>query len=101
MSDLPDHDAFTRHVGETFVLRPVEGEPVEVELVEARAFAARATSDASVRRIPFSLLFRSQGPCALGQHTYRVEHDALGAMDLFLVPVGPDEVGMRFEAVFN
>ena len=101
MADLPDHDAFSRHVGESFVLRPPEEPPVEVELVEARALAAQDTDDGSVRRSPFSLLFRANGASDLPQHTYRLEHAALGDLDLFLVPIGPDAVGMRFEAVFS
>ena len=98
---LPDHDAFARHVGEAFLLRPPEGAPVEIELVEAQTFAARGGDDASLRRTPFSLLFRVTGPSDLTQRIYRVEHDALGALDLFLVPIGSDDVGTRFEAVFN
>ena len=101
MADLPDHDAFARHVGETFVLRPLEETPVEVELVEAKPFAAREPEGGTVRKIPFSLLFRAHGASDLPQHTYRLEHAALGDLDLFLVPIGPDSVGMRFEAVFS
>jgi hypothetical protein len=32
---------------------------------------------------------------------YGVEHDRLGTFDLFLVPVGADETGVSYEAVFN
>jgi len=101
MADLPDHDTFARHVGETFVLRTPEGASVEVELMEAQALAAQPAADTSIRKSPFSLLFRTNGPADLPQHTYRVEHDALGELDLFLVPIGPDDVGMRLEAIFN
>jgi hypothetical protein len=37
----------------------------------------------------------------LPQTTYRVEHDALGSFDLFLVPLQPDRGGARYEAVFT
>jgi hypothetical protein len=49
----------------------------------------------------FAILFR--GPLApfLPQRTYRVEHEKLGSLDIFLVPLGPDEEGMQYEAVFN
>jgi hypothetical protein len=36
----------------------------------------------------------------LPQATYPVEHDELGRMEIFLVPIGPDGSGMRYEAVF-
>ena len=101
MADLPEHDVFARHVGETFTLRPPDAAPVEVELVEAEAFAARGATDTPVRKIPFSLLFRASGASDLPQSTYRLEHAALGELDLFLVPIGPDAVGMRFEAIFS
>ena len=101
MADLPDHESFARHLGETFVLRPPEQAPIQVELVDAKALAARVTGDASVRKTPFSLLFRVKGASDLPQHTYRLAHAELGEMDLFLVPIGPDAVGMRFEAIFS
>ena len=101
MTDLPDHPAFARHVGETFVIRPPEGEPLEVELVEALALAVREDVPEGVRKEPFSLLFRAQVQDALPQQIYRIEHGTLGDLDLFLVPLGPDTVGMRYEAVFS
>ena len=53
------------------------------------------------RRAQFSLLFRGGPDQPLPQRTYRVEHDDFGALDLFLVPLGPDDVGQRYEAVFT
>jgi hypothetical protein len=53
------------------------------------------------RREQFSLLFRGGPDQPLPQRIYRVEHDDLGALDLFLVPLGPDDVGQRYEAVFT
>jgi hypothetical protein len=39
----------------------------------------------------------------LPQSTYRFEHDTLGVLDLFVVPIGPpaDGDGMLYEAVFS
>jgi hypothetical protein len=50
---------------------------------------------------PFSIVFRGPPEPVFPQRIYRVEHAALDAMDVFLVPIGPDEVGMRYEAVFG
>jgi hypothetical protein len=49
----------------------------------------------------FTLTF--SGPLAplLSQRSYRVSHEKLGTLDLFLVPLGPDGKGMQYEAVFN
>lgn len=79
---------------------------VEAELAEVAEHAggARGTS-----RVPFSVLFHGPLQPVMPQGLYRVEHEQLGAMDLFLVPVGPDEpsgpgqapTAMRYEAVFG
>ena len=37
---------------------------------------------------------------SLPQSTYALEHETLGAVFLFLVPLGPTQ-GYRYEAVFN
>lgn len=54
---------------------------------------------ASQPRAPFSLVF--WGPPALPQGTYRVHHPTLGPLDIFMVPIGPDTRGPRYEAIFN
>jgi hypothetical protein len=53
-------------------------------------------------RRPFSLTFTNPRKDAyLPQATYSLEHVQLGAFELFLVPLGPDQAGMRYEAVFT
>ena len=59
----------------------------QLELVEVTGAGGR----------PFSLVFRGPGEPLLPQRIYRVEHPALGALDLFLVPIGPG----RYEAIFT
>ncbi|MFM9905537.1 MAG: DUF6916 family protein [Pyrinomonadaceae bacterium] len=49
----------------------------------------------------FTLLFRAPLDAPQVQSIYRLHHDKLGAMDIFLVPVKKDEDGLYFEAVFN
>jgi hypothetical protein len=78
------------------------GEPLALELVEAVDLGGHSAT-ASPRpgeRSPFSIVFRGPREPVLSQRTYRVEHERLGAFELFLVPVGRDESGMRYEAVF-
>jgi hypothetical protein len=48
----------------------------------------------------FSLFFRGPEDRFLPQATYRLQHEKLGTMDMFLVPIGPDGTGMKYEAVF-
>jgi hypothetical protein len=48
-------------------------------------------------RAPFSLVFLGGPNPPLPQRIYRVEHDRLGVMEIFLVPIAAD----RYQAVFT
>jgi hypothetical protein len=64
---------------------------------------------AGTPRAPFSVVFHGPLQPILPQGIYRLEHEGLGALDLFIVPIGPDEpaapgakpTAMRYEAVFG
>ena len=49
----------------------------------------------------FSAFFFGAGDGILRQGIYPLEHVAMGAFELFLVPVGKTEGGYQYEAVFN
>ncbi len=83
--------------GETFRIRLDDSTAFDAELVEVSVADERS---AGAARTPFSLVFRGPPEIVVPQRIYGLEHDALGAFELFLVPIGPDEVGMRYEAVF-
>jgi len=70
-------------------------QPFDVELIEV------TEADAGSARRQFALVFRGGPSPPLPQRIYRVKHEALGALDIFLVPLGPDEVGQRYEAIFT
>ncbi len=88
------------HVNETFRLHRDAEPPLELILVETTEVAAAWAVRPGERR-PFSLIFRGPRDVLLPQRTYRFEHDRLGAFEIFIVPIGPDEAGHRYEAVFN
>ena len=46
-------------------------------------------------------VLKFSGTQTLPQNTYRIEHDALGRFDLFLVPAGKDKKGVYTQAVIN
>ena len=52
-------------------------------------------------RAPFTLLFRAQGNEVMPQGTYRLEHESLGSIDLFLVPTEQGDSHVLYEAMFN
>lgn len=88
LSDLTV-DTFTPYIGDAF---RVSG--VDTELIEATPHGPAPT------RQQFSLVFRGPLGPALPQRIHPLSHPALGAFELFLVPIGPDADGMRYEAVF-
>lgn len=49
----------------------------------------------------FSLLFLGPPQPLLPQHTYTLQNAQLGQLAIFLVPLGPADDGIRYEAVFN
>jgi hypothetical protein len=83
-------------VQETFAGRV--GEAFRIQPPEAGAFDA-VLSACDVAAPGFSLIFHGPPEPWYPQGIMRLSHAELGEDDLFLVPLGPDELGMRYEAV--
>jgi hypothetical protein len=66
--------------------------PFEAELIEVTEIPGAAGG-----RAPFSLVFQGGPSPPLPQRIYPVEHERLGAIEVFLVPIAAD----RYEAVFT
>jgi hypothetical protein len=88
-------DHFEAHTGTVFVLSEMEPQ-LELRLVEVTRGGHPGPG-----REPFALYFLGQLEPVLPQSTYHFEHEALGALDIFIVPVGRDAEAVRYEAVFN
>ena len=58
-------------------------------------------SETPGRQIAFSAVFRGPASPLLPQHIYSFSHAGLGTFEIFITPIGPDAVGMRYEAIFN
>jgi hypothetical protein len=87
---------FAPRVGEAFV---ASGLQVSLELTQAQALPENP--DYAPRRYPFRLEFRGPIEPLLPQGTYALENATLNVIEVFIVPIGPDEAGQRYEAVFN
>jgi hypothetical protein len=96
MLDALTASTFAPLKGDRFRIAPGEALPFDVELIEIFEADAQGPS-----RPQFSLIFRGGPDPPLPQRIYRIEHGSLGPLDIFLVPLGPDEVGQRYEAVFT
>jgi hypothetical protein len=101
VTELPTQEEFQSCLDESFTVRLESAGTVVLTLAEVTSLAEHNEAPPGVRRQPFSLLFRGEPQLDLPQRIYRLEHERLGSMELFIVPIGPDEQGMRFEAVFG
>lgn len=93
--ESPSQESFAESLHTKFRLPVQAGEPVELDLIEV---TPGVQSEGTER---FSLVFRGSLNLALPQGTYRLEHERLGALDIFLVPIARAADGFRYEAVFN
>jgi len=91
--------SFEAHLGSPFHIHYGGAAPLEAVLHGVRLHEAHP----GPRAQPFSVYLRSSNQGVLPQAIYRVENPALGTLEIFLVPIGPDpkEGGMVYEAVFN
>lgn len=94
--DLTQAD-FSARINEGFRIYFGSAQPQTVELIEV----SELPSNSDGGRQPFSIVLRSQGDDEHHpQGIYSVEHESIGPIEIFLVPIGPDEQGMRYEAIF-
>lgn len=55
-----------------------------------------------IKRVPFTLIFRTnQKEAYYIQSTYILIHPDHGSIPIFLIPIGPDKDGMKYQAIFN
>jgi hypothetical protein len=96
-------ETFAPYVGDRFEATPREGEPFDAVLssCEETPYGAPDEWRETVRRVPFSLLFHADPDPGVPQQICAMRHPELGSFELFLVPLGPDERGMRYEAVIS
>lgn len=98
MLDKLTRDDFAAHLEQSFRLRDGDSRLIELTLIEVSPIAGSGPAGG---REPFSIVLRGPAQESLAQGTYAVEIPTLGELALFIVPIGPDAEGMRYEAVFN
>jgi len=86
---------FEQNLNTKFWLLGNSPEPLPLDLIELK------DGPSSLRQESFSLRFRGDRSRILPQRIYPMKHDSIGEFDLFLVPIGQDESGTFYEAVFN
>lgn len=89
------HAAFTPQLHTTFRLVAPGAAPLPLELIEV---TKQRESD---RFTSFSVVLRGPAGLYIPQGTYHFEHDAMGAFDMFIVPIRQDQSGLDYEATFS
>jgi hypothetical protein len=95
MLEKLNQESFAEHLKTEFRVQFEDSPALVIELIKVSDLGSSAQQE------QFSLLFR--GPCdpIFQQGMRQLEHDRMGTLDLFLVPVGRDQEGTYYEAVFN
>jgi hypothetical protein len=107
MLDKLTKESFSPHVGSSFRIQLDPTTWVTAELFEVAGHGAPAprpswSPPVESPRERFSIVFRGPLTPALPQRMYLVEHEVIGVIDgLFLVPVGINQEGLFYEAVFS
>ena len=86
---------FADRLHNTFQVHVPEIGTVPIELIEVTEYTDQPNLE------QFLLIFRGPRSPWFQQQTHALEHESLGSFELFLSPIGPDEKGMRYQAIFN
>jgi hypothetical protein len=95
VTELLTKEAFDENLNTKFRIPFESGETAELELDEV-VETMRAPG-----RQQFSVFFRGPLEYLLPQGTYHLDHEKMGTVSIFIVPVGREQDGFRYEAVFN
>jgi hypothetical protein len=86
---------FVEQIHTKFYVHIQDRPPLELELYQVEEGRSTPTQE------QFSLFFYGPADFSLGQGTFELKHEKMGTFSLFLVPIGPDQQGLRYQAVFN
>ena len=95
--ERPGLARFSAHVGEKFDVLVPKG-AWQLELVEAKPLPAQS---GALEEEAFSLVFKAAIDCTIGQGSVALDHKKVGWNVMYLIPIGEDEEGRYFEAIFN
>ncbi len=92
---LPTYDQFAAAADSSFSARLGDGRTAELSLEKVSKL-----NENGVTRV-FSLTFRAPVDVPAEQSIYQLRHEALGELELFLVPIRSNSDGIYFESIFN
>ncbi|HET9526145.1 MAG TPA: hypothetical protein VFO99_08265 [Pyrinomonadaceae bacterium] len=99
MSEFQTAEEFSQHLNTPFRLQVNAPKPIDLTLVAVESRPSEAKEEQGMER--FSVFFLGSPEFLLPQSIYRVAHPQMGEFELFLVAVGKETDGYRYEAVYN
>jgi len=99
MSEWQSEEEFRQHINTPFRLLADAPKPIDLTLVGVDSRPSEAHEEAGMER--FSVFFMGPREFVLAQATYRLAHPQMGEFELFLVPIGQEPDGFRYEAIYN
>lgn len=98
MLDTLSSDDFRPCIDQPFQTR-LGDTPVQLSLAEIEVMDERYSRSGTRR--PFSLMLLGPVEPLMPQGTYRLDNETLGPLDVFMVPLGPDGGGQRYQIIFS
>lgn len=95
MSSPLEHNVFAGLLNSRFRVVLDGPDLVELELVNV------SDLQVSDRQEEFTITFVGANNQFLGQGIRSLQHDQIGTIELFVVPIGQDQSGFQYESVFN
>lgn len=95
MTEDLTREALTENLNSKFLMRFENAEPLELALQSVTELPAAEGQE------QFSAIFGAPPNAPVAQGIYQLEHERFGLFGIFLVPIGRDQEGVRYEALFN
>ena len=95
MEKSPEKADFEAQLKTTFKVLPDAENEFEMTLVEVKTAISNKFQEC------FALLFKAPESATPEQGMFRLRHEKLGDLEIFLVPVKKNDDGLFYEAIFN
>ena len=90
---------FAKNLNTKFRLVVEAPQPIELTLVDVAPRKIQPNEEPGMER--FSAVFMGPREILLPQQTYTVSHPDMGEFEIFLVALGQEPDGFKYEAVYN
>jgi hypothetical protein len=99
MFERPSRAAFEGQIGQAIRVPFDDDTTLTLRIAEVQDTGLRETEDGPLET--YNVYFHGPLDVTIPQGTYVLDSDVLGRLLIFLVPLGPEENVMVYEAIFN